>query len=59
MQARGIEEYEIEDSNIEVDSKGLPGETMCVQLHLSVVADIGIVGLPNAGKSSLLAAMTR
>ena len=39
--------------------KGLEGEEGEVELHLKLLADVGLVGLPNAGKSSLLARMTR
>ena len=40
-------------------TNGKLGEEFWVWLQLKVIADIGIIGMPNAGKSSLLAAITR
>ena len=39
-------------------TKGRVGEEYVIWLQLKTIADIGIIGLPNAGKSSLLAAIT-
>ena len=39
--------------------RGLEGEEGIVDLQLKLLADVGLVGLPNAGKSSLLTRMTR
>ena len=40
-------------------TEGKNGEEFWIWLQLKIIADIGIVGLPNSGKSSLLAALTR
>ena len=39
-------------------TKGSKGEEFWIWLQLKTIADIGIIGLPNAGKSSLLASIT-
>ncbi len=38
--------------------KGIPGESKTLSMNLRLIADIGLIGLPNAGKSSLLSSLT-
>jgi len=39
--------------------RGLPGDEFWIDLRLKLLADVGLVGVPNAGKSSLISTLTR
>lgn len=49
----------LKDKQIRILEKGYEGENKEYELRLKVIADIGFIGYPNAGKSTLLSALTR
>jgi len=52
IQKAGAEVYAVEDINWKDDAKGAPGQQLSLQLMLRVVADVGLVGFPNAGEGT-------
>ncbi len=42
----------------QIAQKGMPGEEKCITLELKLLADVGIIGFPNAGKSTLISVIS-
>ncbi|MFO0831305.1 MAG: GTPase ObgE [Phycisphaerales bacterium] len=56
----GNEHYKRSDNQTPQHAEhGLPGQEFRVRLELKLIAEVGLVGLPNAGKSTMLAALTK
>ncbi|KAG8465960.1 hypothetical protein KFE25_005530 [Diacronema lutheri] len=57
--AGGSDEARMSVEDLKEMSRGQPGASVDLELMLRTVADVGFIGFPNAGKSTLLARLTR
>jgi len=55
----GLPRGNMTDRSIKERNHGDDGQNKYFKLEVKMIADIGLVGLPNAGKSSLIASITR